>query len=149
MTWLRSVRRAVLIALTWAVAWAPLGVLLGMILDADGSMDEPWVAVGAYPGFLCGLVFFVVLWIADRGRRLDELPLSRVSAYGAMSGLLVIVLPLSGVIGTPNTDHALWRWRLVIMAAVTLLSSGSAVASVLIARMAKKREFGDDSADVA
>lgn len=148
-TWLGRIRRAVLMALTWAVVWAPLGVLIGMIVDPDGSMDEPWVAAGAYPGLLCGVVFSAVLGITDGRRRFDELSLSRVAAWGAVSGLLVIVLPFTGVLGTPNTEHPFWRWRVIIIVAVTLLSSISAVGSVLLARMAKKRELGDGSADVA
>ncbi len=61
--------------LTWAVVWAPVGPLIGMIVDPDGSKDEPWAAVGAYPGFLCGVVFSMVLWIAEGRRRFDELSL--------------------------------------------------------------------------
>src|SRR3712207_4768270 len=116
-TWLGRIRRAGLLALTWAVVWAPLGVLLGMIMDPDGSMDEPWLAVGAYPGFLCGVVCSAVLEMTAGRRRFAELSLVRVGAWGAASGLLVIVLPLIGVLGTPNTDHALWRWRVIIIGA--------------------------------
>jgi hypothetical protein len=148
-TWLGRIRRAVLMAVTWALVWAPLGVLIGMIVDPDGSMDEPWVAVGAYPGFLCGLVFSAVLGITDSRHRFDELSLSRVGAWGALSGLLVIVLPFTGFLGTPNTEHLFWRWRVIIIVSVTLLSSISAVGSVLLARMAKKRELGDGSANLA
>ncbi len=53
--WLRRIRGAVLMGLTWAVVWAPIGVLIGMIVDPDESMDEMWFAVGGYPGFLCGV----------------------------------------------------------------------------------------------
>ena len=60
-TWLRRIRGAVLMALTWAVVWAPVGVLIGMIVDPSDSMDEMWVAIGAYPGFLCGAVFLQCL----------------------------------------------------------------------------------------
>src|SRR5688572_18627016 len=97
--WLGRIRRALFTALTWAVVWAPLGVLIGMIVDPDGSMDEPWVAVGAYPGFLCGVVFSAVLGITDSRRRFDDLSLSRAGTWGGVSGLLVIVLPFTGVLG--------------------------------------------------
>jgi hypothetical protein len=66
-----------------------------------------------------------------------------------VSGLLVIVLPFAGVLGAPNTGHPLWQWRVIIIGAVTLLSSVSAVGSVLLARMAKKRGSRDGSTDVA
>ena len=64
-----------------------------------------------------------------------------------MSGLLVGVLPF--VLGTANTELQLWLWGVVIIGSVTLLSSVSAVGSALLARMAKKRDLGDASADVA
>ena len=146
-TWLRHIRGAVLMALAWAVVWAPVGVLIGMIVDPSDSMEEMWVAVGAYPGFLCGAVFSTVLGIAEGRRRFDELSLSRVGAWGAMSGLLVGVLPF--VVGTLSTELPLWLWGVVIIGPVTLLSSVSAVGSALLARMAKKRELRDASADVA
>ena len=49
--WLRRIRGAVLMGLAWAAVWAPVAVLLGtFVVDPDNSMDEMWVAVGAYPG---------------------------------------------------------------------------------------------------
>ena len=147
--WLGGFRRAVLMALTCAVVWAPFGVLLGMILDPDGSMDEPWVALGVYPGFLCGVVSSAVLGITDGRRRFDELSLARVCVWGAVSGLLVMALPFTGLLGTPNTGHALWRLRFVIMGGVTLLSAVSAVGSRLLAGMARKRALRVGSAGVA
>ncbi len=145
--WLRRFGCVVLMGVTWAVVWAPIGVLIGMIVDPDGFMDEPWVAVGAYPGFLCGVIFFALLGVAEGRRRFDELSLSRVGAWGAVSGLLVGVLPF--VLGTLSTELPLWLWGVVIIGSVTLLSSVSAVGSALLARMAKKRELRDASADVA
>jgi hypothetical protein len=138
-TWRRHIRRAFLMALTWAVSWAPLGVLLGMIMDPDGSMDEPWIALGAYPGFLCGLVFSAMLGIIGRQRRLAEFSLSRVGAWGAVSGLLVMAPVFTGLLGTPNTEHALWQARYMIVVAVILLSSLSAIGSLLLARAVSRQ----------
>ena len=139
-TWLKRIRGAVLMALAWAAVWVPVGVLIGMIVDPSDSMDEMWVAVGAYPGFLCGVVFSAVLGIAEGHRRLDELSLSRVGTWGVASGLLVGVLPF--VVGTVNTELPLWLWGIVIIGSVTLLSSVSAIGSALFTRMMKKREMG-------
>jgi hypothetical protein len=135
-------------ALTWAVIWAPFGPLAGMILDPDGRMDEPWIAIGAFPGFLCGLVFSVVLAITERRRGIHELSLARVAAWGAAGGFLLMVLLNSSFIGTPNTEHLFWRARWIITAGVTLLSAASAAGSLALARMAKKREV-TEPADVA
>ena len=149
MTWLRHLRRAFLTAVTWGVLWAPLGVLTGAIWDPNDSMDEPWIALGAYPGFLCGLVFCAVLAIADGSRRLDEVSPARACAWGALSGLLLMALPMTGLLGTANTEHPFWQWRFAIVAAVVLLSSMSAVCSVLLARKADKREIHDGSSGAA
>jgi hypothetical protein len=138
-TWLRHIRRAFLMALTWAVSWAPLGVLAGIVMDPDGAMDEPWPALGAYPGFLCGIVFCAVLGIVDRHRVLAEWPLARVGALGAVSGLLVMAPLFTGLLGTPNTAHALWQVRYMVVVAVILLSSLSAIGSVVLARAVSGR----------
>src|SRR5688500_12193793 len=144
--WLARIRGALLMALTWAVIWAPFGPLLGMIVDPDGTMDEPWIVVGALPGFLCGLIFSVVLGIAERRRSLHELSLARVAIWGAAGGLFLMVLN-TGLLGTPNTEHLFWKARYIIIGGVTLLSAASAAGSLLLARMAKKRE-SPEAADV-
>ena len=126
-------------ALTWGVLWAPLGVLLGITMDPDGSMDEPWIALGAYPGFLCGIVFSALLGVIGRQRRLTEFSLSGVGAWGAVSGLLVMAPLFTGLLETPNTEHALWQARYMIVVAVIVLSSISAVGSVMLARAVSRR----------
>jgi len=135
--WLRRARAALLTGLIWAVAWAPVGVLIGMVVDPDGSMDEPWMLVGTYPGFLGGVLFAVVLGLAARRRRLDELSLARVAAWGGLAGLLVGVLPFT--IGEPTTDYPLWLLATVVIVPITLLGALSAAGSLALARMAERR----------
>ena len=50
--WGRRLRGALMMGLVWAAVWAPAAVLLGLVLDPDGSADEPWPLIGAFPGFL-------------------------------------------------------------------------------------------------
>lgn len=133
----RRIFVVILVALAWAVVWSPVGVLAGIIVDPGGSLNEMWVAIGAYPGFLCGAVFSAVIGIAEGRRGFDALALSRVAAWGAVSGLLVGVLPF--VLGTVNPVLPLWLWGVLTAGAVTLLSSASAVGTALIARLAKQR----------
>jgi len=132
--WLTRIRGAVLMGLTWAVVWAPVGVLIGMVVDPDGSMDEPWVAVGAYPGFLGGVVFSAVLGIVARRRRLDELSLPRVAAWGAVAGMLVGALPFA--VGTATSELPVWLLGGVVVGSITLLSAVSAAGSLALARRA-------------
>jgi hypothetical protein len=137
-SWLRSIRGAVLMGLAWAVVWAPIAVLVGItIIDPDNSMDEMWVAVGAYPGFLCGVLFYAVLGLAAERRRLSDVSLNRAAASGAMTGVLIGVLPL--LIGTPATPRPLWEWVAIVTVPIALLSVVSAIASVMLARAAKQR----------
>ena len=146
-SWLRRVRAAVLMGLTWAVVWAPVAVLIGMIVDPDGSMDEMWVAIGAYPGFLGGVVFSAVLGIAERRRRLGTLSLARVGAWGAVAGLLVGALPFA--VGTSTSELPLWLLGGVVVASITLLSGVSAAGSLALARRAERRALLDTGADAA
>lgn len=142
--WLRRVRGAVGMGLTWAVVWGVAAVLMGLLVDPDGSMDEMWVAIGAYPGFLGGVVFSAVLAIAARRRRLDELSLPRVAGWGAVAGLLVGSIPF--VLGDPQTDVPVWLLGTLVIGSITLLSAASAAGSLALARRAERRELADPRA---
>jgi hypothetical protein len=137
--WLRRIRGAVGMGLTWAVVWAVIAVLIGLIVDPDGSMDEMWPAIGAYPGFLGGVLFSAVLAVAARRRRLEELSISRVAAWGAAAGLLVGVLPFT--VGEPTSDRPVWILASVVIGTITLLSAGSAAGSLALAQRAQTREL--------
>jgi fructose-specific phosphotransferase system IIC component len=143
--WLRRIRGALGTGLTWAVVWGPAAVLIGLIVDPDGSMDEMWVAIGALPGFLGGVAFSVVLAIAARRRRLEELSLPRVAAWGAVAGLLVGAIPF--VLGDPIGEVPLWQLGSVVIGSITVLSAASAAGSLALARMAERRELPGAGAD--
>jgi hypothetical protein len=137
--WFRRIGGAVGMGLAWAVVWAPVAVLIGtMIVDPDNSMDEMWVAIGAYPGFLCAVIFSAVLAIAERGRRLDELSLLRVGTWGALAGLLVGVFPFT--VGKSTSELPLWLWGVAVIGSITLLSTVSAVGSALWSRHAAGKQ---------
>jgi hypothetical protein len=127
--------------MAWSIAWAPLGVLTGVLLDPTDTMDEPWIAVGAYPGFLSGLIFASALGLVRGHPKLRDLSPQHAALLGALSGLVVMAIPfLLG--GTPNTEHVLWQGRFVLLAAIVILSAISAVLSVHLARMTKRRVVG-------
>jgi hypothetical protein len=137
--WLRRIGGAALMGLAWGAAWAPVAVLIGMIVDPDGSMDEMWVAIGAYPGFLCGVVFSAVVGIAEGGRRFDEVSRPRLAAWGAVSGLLVGVLPF--VLGEPAGERSVWLLGIVFLFSTTLLSAVSAVGTAFLFRRAARKRL--------
>ena len=135
--WLRNIRSGVGMGLLWAFAWAPVGVLIGAIVDPDGSMDEPWVAVGMLPGFLCGVLFVTLLRLAEGRRRLAELTFPRAAAWGAVSGLLAPVLWVLAVaagLGTWKGGHIQWALIAVITGATILGSALAASVSLSLAR---------------
>ncbi len=146
--WLRGIRDAVVMGLIWAVVWAPAAVLIGtLIVDPDNSMDEMWVVIGAYPGFLCAVMFSAVLAIAERGRRLNELSLFRAGGWGALAGLIVGVFPFT--VGKSTAAVPLWLLAVAVIGSITLMSAFSAVASAVVAKTARKRELRDASAHMA
>ncbi|HEY0970598.1 MAG TPA: hypothetical protein VGE02_06445 [Gemmatimonadales bacterium] len=133
--------------LTWAIVWAPVGVLVGMIVDRDGSMDEPWVMVGALPGFLGGVVFATVLGIVGRHRRFEELSLPRFAAWGAAAGVMVGTFPF--LIGDSSSGIPVWLLAGIVIGSITTMSSVSAAGSLALARVAERRELLDAGAGMA
>jgi hypothetical protein len=144
--WLRRIRGAVLMGLTWAVIWAPIGLLIGAIVDPDGTMDEPWIMVGTLPGFLAGVIFSVVLGIAAGRRRLDELSVRKFAGWGALAGLLLGALPM--IVGDYNPSVARWL-PLVVLGSITLLTAASAAGSLALARRSASPQLTEGSADIA
>ena len=147
--WLRRIRGAVGMGLTWAVGWALVGFGIEVIHNVWpnplGSLVDIWPAALAYPAFLGGLVFSTVLGIAGRRRRFDELSLPRFAAWGALGGLLLGLFPAALVaVGAASVAEAT-----AIVGAVTLLSAVSASGSLMLARMAEERELTNASAEVA
>jgi hypothetical protein len=132
--WVTRIGRALMMGLAWAVAWMPIGLLIGFIVDRDGSMDEPWIAAGTYPGLLCGVVFSVVVGMAADRRRLRELSLPLAAGWGLATGLLVGGL---WVVVAVLSDPPKWLLNGAVVGSLTLLSAVSGVGSALLARMGK------------
>jgi hypothetical protein len=80
--WLRRIRSAVGMGMTWAAGWALVGVLIELLIDSNGSLVDVWPTALAIPSFLGGAVFSAVLRIAEGRRRFDELSLPRFGAWG-------------------------------------------------------------------
>ena len=138
--WLRRIRAALLMGLIWAALWLPAGLLLGLILDPDGSMDEPWILVGALPGFLAGVAFSVVLGIAARHRKLDELSVATVGRWGAVAGIVIGSLPF--ILGDQGQNpQNVWVLPVVVIGSITALSAVSAAGSLLLARKSERQEL--------
>jgi hypothetical protein len=148
--WLRRIRGAVGMGVAWAVAWAIVGggVMEG-IVDPDGKILDMWPQTLAIPGFFGGVVFSMVLSIAEGRRRFDELSLPRVGALGAVTGLLLGGLALAA---GAAPDVPPWLRAAVIIGPVTVLGAISASALLALARMGDEQELpaaGADADDLA
>lgn len=146
MTWLKRIRGAIVMAFTWAFAWAVAGLVIGVSsvvlpwLPWDAFFlvfDAPLPALGV-PGFVGGVLFSVVIGIAEHRRRFEELSVPRFAAWGALGGLLLSMIPLSGVLFGSATIAAgvrgLWPLALIITVPLTVLSTASASGSLWLAR---------------
>ena len=145
---LRRIRGAIGMGLTWAVGWTLVGMLgvvvIYTLFPSLPDIFDVWIPVFAYPGFLAGVGFSVVLRVAEGRRRFDELSLPRFAAWGAVGGLLVGAFVAALLFGkAPNAALA------AFLGTSTLLGAVSASASLALARKEEDRELLDDSADVA
>ncbi len=143
--WLRRIRAALGMGVTWAVGWGLVGFGIELIQEIvpgwNGAIVDIWPTALALPAFIGGVAFSGVLGIAGRRRRLDEMSLPRFAGWGALGGLLVS-LPLVALMGLTFPS-------LVVTGVVTALCSSSAVGSLMLARIAEDRELLSASGDVA
>ncbi|UCG89035.1 MAG: hypothetical protein JSW71_11055, partial [Gemmatimonadota bacterium] len=68
--WLRRIRGAIGMGLTWAVAWFGAGLVL-LLVVGFGAADVPFpIGFGVF-GFLAGVTFSGVLGVVEGRRRFD------------------------------------------------------------------------------
>ena len=137
--WLRRIRGAIGMGLTWAAAWFGAGLILLLVVGV-GAADVPFPLFFGLLGFLAGVTFSGVLGIVEGRRRFDQMSLPRFAVWGGvggllLSGVLVLVGGLAGEI-------------LVLGPVFALAGAGCASGSLGLARMAEDRELIDASADV-
>lgn len=85
--WMRKVRGAIGMGLTWATAWFTAGMVLLLIVGPDAA-DVPFPLFFGLLGFLAGVTFSAILGIAERRRRFDQMSIPRFATWGAVGGLL-------------------------------------------------------------
>jgi hypothetical protein len=142
--WLRRIRGAIGMGLTWAIAWFGAGIALLLVVGLDAA-DVPFpIGFGMF-GFLAGVMFSGVLGIVEGRRRFDQMSLPRFAGWGAVGGLLLsgtFVLAVALVDGTTLEI-------LVLGPVFALAGAGSAAGSLALARRGEERELLDASAEVA
>jgi hypothetical protein len=150
--WLRRIRGATGMGLTWAAAWFGAGmVMLLVLLLATGSTgaDVPYpLGFGAF-GFVAGVTFSGVLSIVEGRRRFDQMSLRRFAGWGAAGGFLLSAIFVSAVAVTENPA---FLSNLVLLGPLfAAAGGGSAASSLALARRLEDRallEVGEDVDDV-
>lgn len=136
-SWFRRLRGAFGMGLTWAIGWAIVGGgIMEGIVDPHGRILDMWPQTLAIPGFVGGVVFAGMLWMAEGRRRFDELSLPRFGALGALVGVMLGGLAVAA--GAGSGVASFWLRTAVIVAPVTLLSAASATGSLALARKAQR-----------
>lgn len=160
MKWLKRIRGAIGMGLTWAAGWALFGLLIGVTSVLTPGLpwenifdvfDAPLPAL-AIPGFFGGAFFSVVLGVAGRRRRFDQLSVPRFAAWGALGGLLLGLFPAAlvavGLATLGDGARGLWQLTAMIGGPFMLLGAGSASGTLLLARKAERRALLEAGADV-
>ena len=146
----RYIRGAVGMGLTWAVGWSVIAPLLDVFEWVFQGGGTPQILLGiplgAILGFFNGGVFSVLLAVAGRRRRFDEMSIPRFAALGALVPLLMMVafVVLVGGIGYLFTPDALGTATVL-----ALTGAGFAAGTLALARKAEDRELLEAGADVA
>ena len=130
--WLRRIRGAFGMGLTWAIAWFAAGMLL-LLIVGPGAADVPFPLGFGMFGFLAGVTFSGVLGLVDGRRRFDQMSLPRFAGWGAVGGLVLSVAFV--MVAGLGVD------LMLILGPVFGLSSATCAAgSLALARMAEDRD---------
>ena len=147
--WLRRIRGAIGMGLTWAAAWFGGGMilLLGLVLVTGSTgADVPYPLGFGLFGFVAGVTFSGVLGIVERRRRFDQMSLRRFAGWGAVGGVLLSAI---FVLTVSLAEGSAFLWNLVVLGPVfAVAGAGSAAGSLALARRAEDRELPTGSEDV-
>jgi hypothetical protein len=151
--WLRRIRGAIGMGLTWAAGWAPIGAVVGValheVLPASPIGLASVVVLNATTfaalGLIGGTAFGAVLRLAEGHRRFHQLSLPRFASWGAVGGVLLGGMAVAaglwgagfGPLGTS------------MVGAATLLGGVSATGTLVLARRAHGRGLLDADTDLA
>jgi hypothetical protein len=160
-TWLKLIRGAVGMGLTWAGLWSAVGALVAVstrpnLPGLPTRLD--WIfgfaAQFAVLGFVGGIGFSTVLGVIEGRRRFDQMSLARFAAWGALGGLAIwaargtigySVMGFLNAVGVPALN---WSYGLS-GGIIVMLGAGCSAGSLLLARRVDDREFLESGERVA
>ena len=144
--WLRRIRGAIGMGVTWAVAGGAAGTIisLGFLMRTGSRPDAPFpIMLGAF-GFVAGVVFSGVLRFIEGRRRFDQLSIPRFGAWGAAVGF---ALSAAFFLAVSRGDPTFLRYFVVVGPVVAVAAAGCAAGSLALARRAQDRELLETTED--
>lgn len=141
-SWLRRIRGALGMGLTWGTAWFAAGMAL-LVVVGPNAADVPFPLGFGLLGFLAGTTFSGVVGLIEGNRRFDEMSLPRFAAWGAVGGIV-----LAGLFASVASLFGNSIPLLLVGTVFGVAGSASAAGSLALARVAEDRELLDASADV-
>ena len=138
-TFLRRVRGAIGMGITWAIALGVVGSVPRWAFGVDTDAPIP-IIFGAF-GFIAGVTVSALLVLAEGRRRFDQLSVRRFAGWGAVGGLLLSALWASAV-------SLRWGEILAIAPAFALVCAACASGALALAKRAAMRELSNGRRDI-
>ena len=138
--WMRRIRGAIGMGITWGVAWSFVGALPRWLFGFN--TDAPFPLIFGVLGFFAGVIFSGILMLTEGRRGFDELKLSRFGVWGGVGGFL-----LSGIF--TRAASLGWADAMAIAPTFAIASAICASGSLALARRAKMQELPDTRGDSA
>jgi len=139
-TWLRRIRGAIGMGITWAAAWFVAGSVPRWVFGVN--TDAPLPLVFGLFGLMAGMVFSAVLALTEGRRSFDQMSLPRFAAWGAVGGLLLSAL-------VARTMSLGWGDVLALAPTLAVASAVSASGSLAMARRAARKELPESRGNTA
>jgi hypothetical protein len=111
------------------------------VIDPHGEIVDIWPAALGYPAFFGGALFFTLVRLFERRRRLHEVPPPRAAVWGGLTGPLLLGLFLlgieTGVLGDWKGDVTPWAPLAAIGGLMSPAFAVAAAFSVWFARQVR------------
>lgn len=101
-----GIRGSILMTVLWVIGWGLGFGGIMEIVDPDGKIQDIWLTVLAVPGFIGGVIFSVLLAIAEHGRRFDQIALVRFVIWGGVTGVVIGLLTIPAEVGDVSPGAA-------------------------------------------
>lgn len=134
--WMRRIRGAIGMGLTWATAWFGAGMIL-LFIVGFGAADVPFPLFFGLLGFLAGVTFAAILGLVEGRRRFDQMSLPRFAVWGGVGGVLLAAV-MALMVGPAVFP--------VVGPIFAFSGAGCAAGSLALARMAEDRQLLDAGA---